>query len=177
MNASGSDSTIVALTTGLKLKKQLSVLVVDDNRVNRKIVMMMLAKLGVPAQEAENGQEAVNLHIAGARFDLILIDMEMPVMDGPQSTDPIRPDAQLEQGIFRSCYRYFAGGVLQNVHATRILRSMGVQCKMVGVSGNTRPSEMQEFMEAGVDEYHVKPMTRPKLICLLQQIDHAAAAA
>ncbi|KAL5998569.1 hypothetical protein ACLOJK_009512 [Asimina triloba] len=45
---------------------------------------------------------------------------------------------------------------------------------MVGVSGNTRPSEKQEFMEAGIDEYHVKPMTCPKLICLLQQMYHAA---
>ncbi|KAL5998570.1 hypothetical protein ACLOJK_009513 [Asimina triloba] len=130
------------VVSGLKLKKQLSVLVVDDNRVNRKIVMMTLAKLGVPAHEAENGQEAVNLHIAGAQFVLILIDREMPVMDGPQR---------------RTIH-----------HENNAPHTL---------SGNTRPSEKQEFMEAGIDEYNVKPMTRPKLICLLQQIDHAADAA
>ncbi|XP_058103695.1 two-component response regulator 24-like [Magnolia sinica] len=127
--------------SGLNLKKQLSVLVVDDNPVNRKILKMMLANLGVEAQEAENGQEAVDLHLGGAHFDLILIDMEMPVMDGPQ--------------------------------ATRVLRTMGVGCKMIGVSANSRNRDKQVFMEAGIDEYHVKPMTRPKLISILKEVDDA----
>ncbi|XP_058103694.1 two-component response regulator ARR22-like [Magnolia sinica] len=68
----------------LNLKKQLSVLVVDDNPVNRKILKMMLTKLGVEAQEAENGQEAVDLHLDGAHFDLILIDMDRLLWMGPR---------------------------------------------------------------------------------------------
>ncbi|XP_077222953.1 two-component response regulator 24-like [Tasmannia lanceolata] len=121
-------------------KNKLTALVVDDNKVNRKIHKMLLTNLGVKSEEAENGQEAVNLCALGIIFDLILIDMEMPVMDGPQ--------------------------------ATRIMREIGVRSKIVGVSGNSRSDEKQSFMEAGIDEFYEKPMTRAKLISLVQEIDN-----
>lgn len=66
------------------LNRRLSGLVVDDNKVNRRVHRMLLSKLGVETQEAENGREAVDLCAAGMVFDLILMDMEMPIMDGPQ---------------------------------------------------------------------------------------------
>ncbi|KAL5991025.1 hypothetical protein ACLOJK_011931 [Asimina triloba] len=122
----------------LSLKNKIFVLVVDDNRVNRRIVAMMLAKLGVEVHEAEHGQEAVNIHVAGARYNLILIDMEMP--------------------------------------ATRILRRMGIQCKIVGVTANSRSSDEKEFMDAGIDEFFPKPMTRAKLVSLLEELEAARAA-
>ncbi|KAK1319395.1 Histidine kinase 1 [Acorus calamus] len=122
-------------------KNKLRALIVDDNCVNRKILKMMLKSIGVESQEVENGQEAVDLFVAGAVFDVVLIDKEMPIMDGPE--------------------------------ATRVLHSMGIRSKMVGVSGNTREEEIKEFMDAGLDEYHVKPMTRPKLITIFKDIDAA----
>ncbi|XP_068653960.1 two-component response regulator 24-like [Aristolochia californica] len=74
----------------VKLCNGVSVLVVDDNKVNRKVLMTMLRWARMRAKEVENGKEAVDLHIAGTNFDLIFIDMEMPVMDGPQATRILR---------------------------------------------------------------------------------------
>ncbi|XP_068664756.1 two-component response regulator 24-like [Aristolochia californica] len=123
----------------VNLNNDVNVLVVEDNRVNRKVLMRMLSWAGVRTQEVVNGKEAVDLHTAGFHFDLIFIDMEMPVMDGPQ--------------------------------ATRILRSMGVCTRIVGVSGNCRDSDRSEFLTAGIDEFYVKPLSREKLVEILHQVD------
>jgi hypothetical protein len=66
------------------------VLVVDDNLVNRKVVEALLKKLGIRAECLENGQEAVDAILGGARPDLILMDIQMPVMDGLLATTRIR---------------------------------------------------------------------------------------
>lgn len=68
----------------LTLKNKLTALIVDDNRVNRLIHKTLLNHLGVKNRAVENGKEAVDLFCAGAVFDLILIDMEMPVMTGAE---------------------------------------------------------------------------------------------
>lgn len=65
-------------------------LVVDDNRINRRVASAMLNRLGFThIVEAENGQEAL-AWIKSSSFDLILMDCEMPVMDGFESTRQIR---------------------------------------------------------------------------------------
>ena len=62
------------------------VLVVEDDRINRKVIGGALDKLGVVAQVVENGQEAVDTIKAGERFDAILMDISMPVLDGLDAT-------------------------------------------------------------------------------------------
>lgn len=65
------------------------VLLVEDNEVNALIALQMLHQMGVPAVRAVNGQEAVALVRAGG-FDLILMDCQMPVLDGYGATRAIR---------------------------------------------------------------------------------------
>ncbi|KQT58546.1 MULTISPECIES: ATP-binding protein [unclassified Aureimonas] len=65
------------------------VLVVEDNAFNRRVAARFLERLGHRATFAENGEAAVALAVAGT-FDLILMDMHMPVMDGIESTRRIR---------------------------------------------------------------------------------------
>lgn len=62
------------------------VLVVEDDRINRKVIGGALEKLGINAQVVENGQEAVDLIKSGERFDVILMDISMPVLDGLDAT-------------------------------------------------------------------------------------------
>ncbi|MDX9994490.1 MAG: ATP-binding protein, partial [Rhodocyclaceae bacterium] len=57
------------------------VLVVEDNPVNMQVVRLMLGRLGLEAEGAENGRQAVD-RCAAQAFDLVLMDMQMPVMDG-----------------------------------------------------------------------------------------------
>jgi len=70
------------------------VLVVDDYTVNRKVVVMMLAPLGCQIAEAENGRSALSL-LETQAFDVVLIDFNMPVMDGLEATRRIRAQARL----------------------------------------------------------------------------------
>ena len=65
------------------------VLVVDDGVENRQLVRVLLEEVGLQVEEAENGQIAVD-RIAAERFDLVLMDMQMPVMDGRAATRRLR---------------------------------------------------------------------------------------
>ncbi|CAK7336235.1 unnamed protein product [Dovyalis caffra] len=73
-----------------------SVLIVDDDlraRDTNRVFMMLVGKqklLRMEVQEAKNGKEAVYLHLAGASFDLILMDNQMPIMTGIQATEQLR---------------------------------------------------------------------------------------
>ncbi len=65
------------------------VLVVEDNPVNRSVVLQVLRRYGISASVAANGEEAVEL-LAQQSFDLVLMDCQMPVMDGYDATRAIR---------------------------------------------------------------------------------------
>ncbi|HWC90951.1 MAG TPA: ATP-binding protein [Pirellulales bacterium] len=65
------------------------VLVVDDGETNRKLIRVILEHLGATILQAENGQQAVDMVLAES-FDLILMDMQMPVMDGYTAVQQIR---------------------------------------------------------------------------------------
>jgi CheY-like chemotaxis protein len=64
-------------------------LLVDDNAINRRVVQMFLAPYGPEIAEAANGQEALD-RLGLESFDLILMDVHMPVMDGVEAVRRIR---------------------------------------------------------------------------------------
>jgi len=78
-------------------KHRLSVLLCEDNEVNMKVVSTLLKRIGINPDLAENGQEAVNkfLHV---KYDVILMDCMMPVIDGFETTKKIR-EIEKEQAV------------------------------------------------------------------------------
>ncbi|WP_338875865.1 response regulator [Spirosoma sp. SC4-14] len=74
-------------------KKSLTILAVEDNPMNQKLVLQVIKRLGYTAKLAENGQQALDL-LQDNHFDLILMDIQMPIMDGYQTTRHIRNTLQ-----------------------------------------------------------------------------------
>lgn len=86
---SRTPSSLKALEEKLKQYQQVRILIVEDNQINQEIVGQLLEPFKFKVELAENGQEAIN-KIAQSKFDLILMDVQMPVMDGLEATAIIR---------------------------------------------------------------------------------------
>jgi len=122
--------------------KSLDILLVDDNAINRKVALFTLQKLGHRVESAENGKEAVDAFKSG-NFDVILMDIQMPVMDGYQATAEIR---DLQQ----------AGGFANS--------------KIVAMTANAEKGEMEKCIELGMDDYISKPFKTESLQEVIQRV-------
>ncbi|MCB4358800.1 ATP-binding protein [Quatrionicoccus australiensis] len=119
-----------------------SVLVVDDNKTNRYVIAQMLEKLGLSVSFAENGQQAVDLVFAGARPDLVLMDIQMPIMDGFDATRMIRQ-------------REAAEGRLR--------------LPIIALTADAFEDDRQHSLDAGMDDFLTKPVVLKSLRSVLMQ--------
>ncbi|KAK4488133.1 hypothetical protein RD792_003875 [Penstemon davidsonii] len=71
-------------------KNKMSALIVDDDKVVRRVHGKLLTQLGFETNAVENGQEAVDLFTSGECYDFVFMDMEMPIMDGTEATQKLR---------------------------------------------------------------------------------------
>lgn len=70
-------------------ESKLTALVVDDSFVNQTIHQKLLNRLGIENDVVTNGKEAVDVYCSGRNYDLILMDMDMPIMNGIQVTSSL----------------------------------------------------------------------------------------
>jgi two-component system, cell cycle response regulator DivK len=73
-----------------KVINQKTVLLVEDQKYNLLVLKKMLERMGITVISAENGQEALDICNANANFDLVLMDLKMPVMDGYHAMKEIK---------------------------------------------------------------------------------------
>ncbi|WP_372867044.1 response regulator, partial [Pseudomonas sp.] len=120
----------------------LRILLVDDNATNRKLGGMVLGRLGYTADFAENGEQALQA-LQRQAYDLVLMDVEMPVMDGLQATRQIRQRSELGRPY------------------------------IVAVTANALVGDSERCRAAGMDDYLSKPLRPNELVgCLGKAAEH-----
>ena len=112
-----------------------NVLLVEDNPVNQKVAVRFLERMGCSVRVADNGVEAVRA-CEDNTFDIVLMDMQMPVMDGLTATTRIR---ERETGDGR-----------KNV-------------PIVALTANAMANQLERCMEAGMNDFLTKPLEIPRL--------------
>ena len=111
-----------------------SVLVVEDNRVNQMVAQKILVKLGLQVATADNGIEALD-KVASGHFDLIFMDVQMPEMDGYETTRRIR--AREAEGTARHT--------------------------IIAMTANAMSGDRELCLAAGMDDYITKPIKMGEL--------------
>ncbi|MEI6173569.1 MAG: response regulator [Bacteroidota bacterium] len=131
----------IGITAQKKILPPLSILLVEDNLLNQKFAMTSLQRAGHHVELAENGKLAVE-KFKNASYDLILMDIAMPIMDGIEATRVIR---DLEKGDRR--------------------------IKIVAVTAHVMVTDREKCLAAGMDEYISKPYRPHELISIIESLD------
>jgi CheY-like chemotaxis protein/HPt (histidine-containing phosphotransfer) domain-containing protein len=121
------------------VQQSMRVLLVEDHPVNQKLAVTLLERWGHIVAVADNGQIALDM-LAQNQFDVILMDMMMPVMDGLQATRHIRAS---ETGNLRT--------------------------PIVAMTANAMESDRKRCMDAGMDDYISKPIKAQELQQILSR--------
>jgi PAS domain S-box-containing protein len=122
-------------------RRSLRVLLAEDNPVNVKLASKLLEKRGHHVVVANNGQEAVDLLGADGPFDVVLMDVQMPVMDGFAATAAIRAAEA----------------------------SDGARQRIIGVTAHAMEGDRQRCLDAGMDGYLSKPFVARDLFTLIEE--------
>ena len=123
------------------------ILLVEDNPTNQKVALAMLQKLGWRADVAANGLEAIRAvkHIA---YDLVLMDCQMPEMDGFDATRSIR---ELEAGSSPLAAGHPGASASRLEHRASRL-------PIIAMTANSMQGDRERCLEAGMDDYISKPV-------------------
>ena len=129
-------TTVAAALTGCR------VLLVEDQPINQQVLQELLAQVGASVTIAANGQEAVVAATrAGGRFDAVLMDLQMPVMDGYEATLLLRRVWSAEQ------------------------------LPIIALTAHARREERERCLNVGMNDHLIKPVNPDRLYaCLMQQI-------
>ncbi len=120
------------------------ILLAEDNPINQKVTLRLLKSLGLEADVVENGLEAVNA-VESKGYDVVLMDVMMPIMDGLEATRQIRQRFQ----------------------------SMPDPPRIIAVTANAMAGDRERCLEAGMDDYIPKPLRLEALRGALDSITAA----
>jgi len=128
-------------TGGPGVDRHLRILLAEDNKVNQRVAVKVLESAGHEVITVLNGKAAVDLFRSGERFDVILMDLQMPEMDGYEATLKIRQSAE---------------------------KGFNVNVPIVALTAHAMTGDMEKCLKAGMDGFVSKPFRREEL---LQEIE------
>jgi CheY-like chemotaxis protein len=131
-----AESAPTAASSRLAEQRAMRILLAEDTADNRKLIQAYLKKSPCELDMAENGQMAVQMFTAG-RYDLVLMDMQMPVMDGYSATAAIR-DWERTQGV--------------------------APTPIVALTAHALSGDAEKSLQAGCTAHVTKPIKKLKLI-------------
>lgn len=117
------------------MSQSLKVLVAEDNLINQKVAMINLKKLGHEVEIAVNGQMAIDMFKVGT-YDVILMDIQMPILDGLEATIAIRKYEE-EKGLDK--------------------------IKIIAITANALNEDKDKCFEVGMNEFITKPIQTEEL--------------
>jgi CheY-like chemotaxis protein len=131
----------------IPVHNSMRILLAEDNPVNRKLAKTLLEKHGYIVAIAENGCQALEI-IDREEVDLVLMDVQMPLMDGLQATRIIR---------------------------TRELKS-GTHLKIIALTAHAMKGDRERCLEAGADDYLTKPIRTADLLAAIDRAHSGTSA-
>ncbi len=136
------------LLTTQEIKKEdvktfddIHVLVAEDNTINQKLIKIILENFGLKVTMASNGEEAYELRKTG-EYDIIFMDIQMPVMSGVESTKMI--------------LEYEEQKLLDHI-------------PIIALTANALPGDREKYISEGMDDYTTKPLQLDKIKVLIEQ--------
>ena len=133
-------SRAAAIVTPASASRALHLLLVEDNQVNQVVASGMLKKLGHTVTLAENGRQALDaLRQSEGAFDIVLMDCQMPVMDGYEATRNIRANPEWQD------------------------------LPVIAVTANVMQGDRDDCLESGMNDYITKPYNRADLKSIIDR--------
>ena len=120
------------------------ILLAEDNPINRKLVVEMLSRAGYPVETVENGRQAVDA-VRQSRFRLVLMDVQMPEMDGFEATQVIRED-----------------------------EGDGAHTPIIAMTAHAMKGDRERCLAAGMDDYLSKPLQSRELLAAIERWSQGA---
>ncbi len=139
--------------------KSLNVLLADDDPYNQKVVTMLLEAQGHQVCVAENGKICLQ-KISSQEFDVIFMDMQMPELDGLQTTEIIR-DCEAG-GEKQADFKKYTGKGCKKLHGSHI--------PIIAMTGNLDEESRMKCKESGMDDFLSKPFTIQMVSRILSRI-------
>ncbi len=136
------------LSTEFATAHPMRILIAEDNPINQQLITHIFEKLGYQVEMTENGQETVD-RLAYQDFDLILMDVQMPVMDGLDATRLIR----------------------------RTHPASPTSPVIIALTADAQEEDRQDCLSAGMQDFLSKPMQLDRLITMLKKWAPQPAAA